>query len=185
MITHGVSLGAQTEYSADALGQKAFWLTGDFMICTGKIFISSSELADLLPLNIYYCEKYDNADIRLSFGWFKFVHPAFTGSVTEMLTSEQQPRVNCQRWLKDNCIEIAVQELLTKRVTGMYVYIAGCSYMWPYAQCQHWPGADNNVQKKRISKENHCTQVQEVCVKPSYLAAEPWARRQCSIQRDR
>lgn len=112
MITlASVSLGAcrqNVTIKQDAPGQKAFLTDGQiYDLHSGKIISSSELLADLATArHLIIGEKHDNAEHHQIELWLiqNLLIQRPQGSVLlEMLTSEQQPRVNqVKRWLKDN-----------------------------------------------------------------------------------
>ncbi len=124
MITlASVSLGAlQTEchHKAGCARQKAFLTDGQiYDLHSGKIISSSELLADLATArHLIIGEKHDNAEHHQIELWLiqNLLIQRPQGSVLlEMLTSEQQPRVNQVKcWLKDNPVvrDSRVQELL-------------------------------------------------------------------------
>lgn len=124
MITlASVSLGAcrqNVTIKQDAPGQKAFLTDGQiYDLHSGKIISSSELLADLATArHLIIGEKHDNAEHHQIELWLiqNLLIQRPQGSVLlEMLTSEQQPRVNQVKcWLKDNPVvrDSRVQELL-------------------------------------------------------------------------
>ncbi|STM47069.1 putative inner membrane lipoprotein [Escherichia coli] len=112
MITlASVSLGAcrqNVTIKQDAPGQKAFLTDGQiYDLHSGKIISSSELLADLATAqHLIIGEKHDNAEHHQIELWLiqNLLIQRPQGSVLlEMLTSEQQPRVNQVKcWLKDN-----------------------------------------------------------------------------------
>ncbi len=104
----------------DAPGQKAFLTDGQiYDLHSGKIISSSELLADLATAqHLIIGEKHDNAEHHQIELWLiqNLLIQRPQGSVLlEMLTSEQQPRVNQVKcWLKDNPVvrDSRVQELL-------------------------------------------------------------------------
>ena len=124
MITlASVSLGAcrqNVTIKQDAPGQKAFLTDGQiYDVHSGKIISSSELLADLATAqHLIIGEKHDNAEHHQIELWLiqNLLIQRPQGSVLlEMLTSEQQPRVNQVKcWLKDNPVvrDSRVQELL-------------------------------------------------------------------------
>ena len=124
MITlASVSLGAcrqNVTIKQDAPEQKDFLTDGQiYDLHSGKIISSSELLADLATArHLIIGEKHDNAEHHQIELWLiqNLLIQRPQGSVLlEMLTSEQQPRVNQVKcWLKDNPVvrDSRVQELL-------------------------------------------------------------------------
>lgn len=164
--------------------QKAFLTDGQiYDLHSGKIISSSELLADLATAqHLIIGEKHDNAEHHQIELWLiqNLLIQRPQGSVLlEMLTSEQQPRVNQVKcWLKDNPVvrDSRVQELLNWQKGGLGDVWrhrhAAITWALPAAQCQHWPGADiGTVQKNEFPKGKNPLHLwyKKLCVKPSYL----------------
>lgn len=168
MITlASVSLGAcrqNVTIKQDAPGQKAFLTDGQiYDLHSGKIISSSELLADLATAqHLIIGEKHDNAEHHQIELWLiqNLLIQRPQGSVLlEMLTSEQQPRVNQVKcWLKDNPVvrDSRVQELLNwqKGWSWRCMATSSCSYYVGLTRCsmptlagsRYW-----HCTKKRIS----------------------------------
>lgn len=189
MITlASVSLGAcrqNVTIKQDAPGQKAFLTDGQiYDLHSGKIISSSELLADLATAqHLIIGEKHDNAEHHQIELWLiqNLLIQRPQGSVLlEMLTSEQQPRVNQVKcWLKDNPVvrDSRVQELLNWQKGWsweMYGDIVMQLLRGPYprsmptlAGSRYW----HCTKKTNFLKEKNPLHLwyKKLCVKPSYL----------------
>lgn len=176
MITlASVSLGAcrqNVTIKQDAPGQKAFLTDGQiYDLHSGKIISSSELLADLATAqHLIIGEKHDNAEHHQIELWLiqNLLIQRPQGSVLlEMLTSEQQPRVNQVKcWLKDNPVvrDSRVQELLNwqKGGPGRCMATSSCSYYVGLTRCSMPTLAGSRywhcTKKTNFLKEKiHCT----------------------------
>lgn len=188
MITlASVSLGAcrqNVTIKQDAPGQKAFLTDGQiYDLHSGKIISSSELLADLATAqHLIIGEKHDNAEHHQIELWLiqNLLIQRPQGSVLlEMLTSEQQPRVNQVKcWLKDNPVvrDSRVQELLNwqKGWSWRCMATSSCSYYVGLTRCsmptlagsRYWHCTKNEFPK---GKNPLHLWYKKLCVKPSYL----------------
>ncbi len=176
MITlASVSLGAcrqNVTIKQDAPGQKAFLTDGQiYDLHSGKIISSSELLADLATAqHLIIGEKHDNAEHHQIELWLiqNLLIQRPQGSVLlEMLTSEQQPRVNQVKcWLKDNPVvrDSRVQELLNwqKGWSWRCMATSSCSYYVGLTRCSMPTLAGSRywhcTKKTNFLKEKiHCT----------------------------